>query len=354
MTRLALEAVTTTAADGTVLLRDVTFTAEPGELIVLVGPSGSGKSSVIRSIAGLERVTAGRIRFDGQDVTELPTRERDVGIVFQSQALFPSQRAAANVGFPLRIRKISREETTNRVLAEARSLGIEHILDRWPPELSAGHQQLVQIARALVRVPNVLLLDEPMAHLDLPMRTRLRRDLKELQRGYGVTTVHATNDPDEAMAMADRIVAIEGGELVQIGTPAELQAAPVDTHLAWLTGAISFVDAKVERDSTGFWLVSDHLRVRAWSPELGRHVGRTVRLGIRPQHVRAEPGSPLRVEVVGPTFESGAPATRLRLGDDTITAVSIDERPGSALDVTIERYLVYGVDGQLITTVGRP
>ena len=354
MTTLALDAVTVTAADGTRLLRDISFSVETGELIVLVGPSGSGKSSIIRSIAGLERVSAGRVLFDGRDVTEVPTRERDVGIVFQSQALFPTQRAAANVGFPLRIRKYSREETTNRVLAEARSLGIEHILERWPLQLSAGHQQLVQIARALVRVPNVLLLDEPMAHLDLPTRTRLRRDLKELQRGYGVTTIHATNDPDEAMGMADRIVAVEHGEVVQIGTPAQLQEAPVDTHLAWLTGAISFVDATVERDSTGFWLAGGALRVRAWSPDLERHVGRSVRVGIRPQHVRVDSGSALPVEVLGPTFESGAPATRLRLGEATITAAPIDAAPGTEVDVVIDRYLVYAADGRLIATVGRP
>ena len=132
MVAVAFESVTAEAGDGTRLLTDVSFTVEPGELVVLVGPSGSGKSSIIRSIAGLERVVSGRVLFDNQDVTELPTRERDVGIVFQTQALFPTQRADANVGFPLRIRKLSREETRNRVLAEARSLGIEHVLERWP------------------------------------------------------------------------------------------------------------------------------------------------------------------------------------------------------------------------------
>lgn len=352
MASVAFESVTVDAGDGTRLLSDISFSAEQGEYVVVIGPSGSGKSSIIRTVAGLERVVSGSVRFDGSDVTQVPTAQRDVGIVFQTQALFPTHRAGANVGFPLRIRKLARDEIRKRVLAEARSLGIADMLERWPAELSVGHQQLVQLARALVRVPNVLLLDEPMAHLDPPMRTRLRRDLRELQRGYGVTTLHATNDPDEAMLMADRIVAIEAGRVQQVGTPAALRAAPVDTRVAWLTGAITFVDAVVERDSEGFWLVGAGFRLRAWPPELGRHLGATVQVGIRPEHVRPQSEAHLRAEVIGTTFESGAPATRLRLGSDTILATSIDEEPGATITIAIDRCLVYGSTGRLITTVG--
>ncbi len=353
MAAVALESVTVDAADGARLLTEVSFEVAQGELVVIVGPSGSGKSSTIRAVAGLERVVSGAVRFDGVDMTHVEVRDRDVGIVFQEHALFPTHTAKRNVGFPLRIRKYGKAEIDKRVMAEARAIGIAHVLERWPRELSVGHQQLVQIARALVRVPNVLLLDEPMAHLDPPLRRRLRLDIMELQRGYGVTTIHATNDPGEAMAMADRIVAIERGRVQQIGTPAELYAAPADTHIAWLTGSISFFPARVERDTTGFWLTGEAgVRIRAWAPELGRHVGEEVSVGLRPDAVRPRPGGPVEVTIEGQTFESGAPATRVRLADVTLIVESIDEPIGTTLDVSLERCLVYGGDGRLITAVG--
>lgn len=351
MASVTLSAVDRVAADGTQMLRDLSLRVNDGELMVIVGPSGSGKTSLIRVIAGLDDVTSGAVLFGDEDVTAVDVRDRDVGIVFQESALFPTYSARSNVGFPLKIRSMNAAAIRKRVDAEARALGIEAIMERWPRQLSAGHQQLVQIARALVRVPNVLLLDEPMANLDLPTRKRLRNDLKELQRGYGVTTVYATNDPGEAMHMADRIGAIEKGRLVQVGTPEELYSHPADTHIAWLTGPISFLQAQVARDRDGYWLSGEGFRIRAWSPELGRVRGETVRLGLRPDGIRVLEESPVRAAVEKPSFESGMPVTRVRLGSEVLSLSALDMAPGSEIGVSIDAYLVFGQDGKLLAAV---
>ncbi len=352
MATVTLDSVSRSAEDGTRILSEISLHVAEGELMVLVGPSGAGKTSIIRAVAGLDPISSGAVMFDQEDVTKVKVSQRDVGIVFQSHALFPTHTARDNVGFPLRIRSIRRDLIRKRVDAEARALRIEHVLDRWPNQLAAGHQQLVQIARAMVRVPNVLLLDEPMAHLDLPTRSRLRRDLKELQRGYGVTTIYATNDPAEAMFMADRLAAIEKGRLQQVGTPAELYAAPADAHIAWLTGPISFLDAIVERETEGYWLRGDGFRIRAWSPELSGHVEARVRLGVRPDGLRVAPESAVRVVVESPSFESGKPVTRVRLGSALVALPELAEPQGTDVGVSLDRFVIFDQSDRLIAAVG--
>lgn len=352
MAAITLSSVDRVAEDGTRILSDMSFRVDDGEMLVVVGPSGSGKSSIIRAVAGLDPLSGGSVLFDSQDMTKVDVRNRDVGIVFQSHALFPTHSARDNVGFPLKIRSMDRATVRKRVDAEARALGIESIMDRWPRQLSAGHQQLVQIARALVRVPSVLLLDEPMANLDQPTRKRLREDLRELQRGYGVTTIYATNDPVEAMFMADRIAAIDNGRLQQIGTPQQLYEAPADAHIAWLTGPISFLSATVSRDSDGYWLAGEVFRLRAWSPELSRFVGSAVKLGLRPDGVRVQPTSPIRGVVGSPSFESGLPVSRVNVGGSQITITELRQDRGSEVGLSFDRYLVFAADDRLIATVG--
>jgi multiple sugar transport system ATP-binding protein len=347
-----LQSVQAVAADGTEILRNVNLDVRDGELMVIVGQSGAGKTSVIRAVAGLDHVTSGSVLFGGVDVTQEPTGQRDVGMVFQEAALFPKHTARNNIGFGLRIRKIKKPTIRQRVDAEARALGITKMMERWPHELSAGHQQLVQIARAMVRVPKVLLLDEPMAHVDPPTRARLRSDLKELQRGYGLTTILATNDADEAMAMADTIAAIEDGTIVQSGPPTELYARPANVQIASFTGRVRFVGAYVESASEGFWLVGDGFRIRAWPPELGRFVGRGVNLGIRPEDVRVQPSSPTTAVIERQSFESGSPSTMIRLGRSTILMPAVEEPDGSVIGITIDRLLVFDDSDQLITHVG--
>lgn len=351
MAAVTLAGVDWIAPDGTRVLNDLTLRVAEGELLVLVGPSGAGKTSIIRAIAGLEEITAGGVYFDDEDVTKVNVADRDIGIVFQSHALFPTYTARQNVSFPLKIRSVGTEMIRTRVNAEARALGIQNIMERWPRQLSAGHQQLVQIARAMVRVPNVLLLDEPMANLDLPTRKRLRHDLRELQRGYGVTTIYATNDPTEAMYMADRLAAIEKGRLQQLGTPDELYASPADVNIAWLTGPISFLSATVESDADGFWLSGDSFHIRAWSPELARATNDRVRLGLRPEGLRLQPGSPIRGVVESPSFESGMAVTRVRIGDAVLAMPELQAARGAEVGVSIDSYLIFDESDQLLAAV---
>lgn len=346
---ITLSSVSRTVGE-TTLLDDVSLRIDEGELMVIVGPSGSGKTSLIRAVAGLDAIDSGSVLFDDEDVTKVAVAERDVGIVFQENTLFPTHTARGNVGFPLRIRSMRRDEIKNRVEAEARSLRIETVLERWPKQLSAGHAQLVQLARAMVRVPRVLLLDEPMANLDMPTRRRLRQELRELQRGYGVTTIYATNDPAEAMYMGDRIAALENARVRQIGRPEDMYKTPATRHIAWLTGPIGFLDATVEGDADGSWLVGDGFRIRAWAPELRRHT--SVRIGIRPESIHLDPESRIRGLVQSKSFESGAPVSRLQIGGSVLSMAPIELPKGSEIGVTVESCLVYDELDRLVAVVG--
>jgi ABC-type sugar transport system ATPase subunit len=191
-----------------------------------------------------------------------------------------------------------------------------------------------------------------MAHLDAPNRVRLRRELRELQRGYGVTTIYATNDPAEAVFMADRMVALENGSIQQIGEPGELYTAPANVHIAWLTGPVSFLDAAVEPAGQGFWLVGDGFRIRAWPPKLADFINERVRVGIRPESLRLLPESRLRATIDSTSFETGTPVTRVRIGDSLVAMKLLDLPKGTELGVSVDRCLVFEADGRLISVVG--
>lgn len=231
---------------GTEALGGVDLDVGDGELMAVVGVSGSGKTTLLRVIAGLDPVASGSVLMDGRDVTDLDPGSRDVAMVFQFPHLLPHRNVGRNVAFPLEVRRQTVDEIRTRVGAEARALHIETLLERSPNELAAGEAQLVQIARALVRVPRVLLLDEPLARLDAHVRERMRRELRMLQRGYGVTTVLATNDPVEAMAMSDRLAVLDAGRVVQVGPPLEVYRSPVSLLVARLTGPLAITVLEVE------------------------------------------------------------------------------------------------------------
>ncbi len=260
-----------------------------GELLVVLGPSGAGKSMLLRSIAGLEQLSSGRIRFDGVDVAAVETAERGVAMVFQDQSLYPFMDVRENVGFPLKLRGTPREEIDSRVEAEARVLEIQHLLSRRPGELGAGHQQLVQAARALVRVPEVFLMDEPLARLDAHLRVQMRQEFRLLQQGYGVTTVFVTNDQDEAMVMADRVAVIDRGTIRQLGRAMDLYHHPRSRFVAGIIGPMSFLRARLIKDHPGFWVQVGSLRLRAWTPSLGSATSEDVDLGIRPEDIEFDP-----------------------------------------------------------------
>lgn len=276
---------------GVTVLHDVSLTVEQGEFVGLIGPSGSGKTSLLRAIAGFVDVVAGAILLDGVDVSRASAGDRDVGMVFQDPMLLKHRSAGGNVSFPLEIRRQHIDEIRQRVGAEARAMHLEHLLERRPEQLSRGESQLVQIARAMVRTPGVLLLDEPLASLDEPTKTRLRSELGMLQAGYGLTTVMATNDPRDAMTMPSTLAVIAGGTVVQYGAPDAVRRAPYNLDTALSTGDCYTITATVERDVDGFWLVgrgpsgSLPFRHRAWSAALAAHVGGCVTVGLRPTDV---------------------------------------------------------------------
>jgi multiple sugar transport system ATP-binding protein len=339
----------------TSILDRVSLDVADGELIAIIGPSGSGKTSILRVIAGLDSVSSGAVLMDGVDVRGTRTSDRNVAMVFQEAVLYPFLRARDNIGFPLDMRDVSREEIRQRVQAEGRALQIEEILERWPRQLSAGHQQLVQVAKAMIRIPSVLLLDEPLARVDAGLRSRLRLDLQVLQRGYGVTTVYVTNDPVEAMAVGDRLAVIEAGRVRQVGAPLDVYAAPVTRFVAEFVSErpMRFLAGRVEGDATGSWVAGTGFRLRAWAPQLAEHVGREVTVGVRSEDVELASG-----EGIAATVERAVPLgehveCELRLGDGTVWMRSAGgvPRPGARVLVRFRRWHVFTADGTAIAHV---
>lgn len=300
MAQVTIANVTLVKNDVTVL-DDVSVDVREGELLAILGPSGAGKTSLLRVVAGLDTPTSGSVLIDGVDVTELAPKDRDVAMVFQEAVIFPNLDVGGNVAFPLRLRRRPAEEIATRVGAETRALHIENLLQRRAGQLSAGEKHLVQIARSLVRAPRLFLMDEPLARIDAGTRERMRGELKMMQRGYGVTTLYVTNDPREAMAMADRILVIVAGRTVQIGSPDDLYRRPVSMTVAKLTGEVNVVEVTVETTPHGaYQLVVGELCEQVWATTLERYVGATVELAIRPEAVRwpEEGGTEARVKDV--------------------------------------------------------
>jgi len=227
----------------TFVVRDVSFTVEPGEFVTLLGPSGSGKTSTLMMIAGFETPTRGSIRVDGQDIAGKPPEQRNFGIVFQGYALFPHMNVLENVGFPLRMRGIATRDRRRRAAEMLEKVDLSAFAHRRPYELSGGQQQRVALARALVFDPNALLLDEPLGALDRKLREQLQLEIKEIQRRVGISILLVTHDQDEAMMLSDRIAVMSEGEIVQIGTPADLYLHPATAFVAGFLGETNFLPA---------------------------------------------------------------------------------------------------------------
>jgi multiple sugar transport system ATP-binding protein len=208
-----------------------------GEFMVLVGPSGSGKTTALRMLAGLEEIDAGAVFIGDRDVSDLPPKQRDVAMVFQNYALYPYLTVAANIGFPLRIAKVRKKVRDARVREVAKQLGLTEFLDRKPAQLSGGQRQRVAMGRAIVRVPSVFLMDEPLSNLDAKLRVQMRADIAALQADFGVTTVYVTHDQAEAMTLGHRVAVLHDGRLQQCGPPRELYERPVNLFVAGFIGS---------------------------------------------------------------------------------------------------------------------
>ena len=230
--------------DGTRALEPVTLEIARGETMVLLGPSGCGKTTLLRIIAGLEQPDAGgRVLFNGDDVTAVPIERRNVGMVFQSYALFPNMNVADNIGYSLKIRGIGADERKARIAELVALTGIEGLEHRRIDQLSGGQRQRVALARAVAARPSVLLLDEPLTALDAALRERLRGELNRLLRTLGITTIYVTHDQAEAMALGDRIVVMRKGAIAQIGSPRDIYFTPADRFVAEFVGAANIVEA---------------------------------------------------------------------------------------------------------------
>jgi len=331
MSGITLDTVRKEFGDGEgkiVAVEDVDLEIQDGEFLVLVGPSGCGKTTTLRCIAGLEDVTSGTITFGDRDVTDLRARDRDVAMVFQNYALYPHMNVRKNIGFGL---KLSTQQTAaaidEQVEDVAEMLGIQDLLDQKPKELSGGQQQRVALGRAIVRDPEVFLMDEPLSNLDAKLRSQMRTELQTLQHDLDVTTVYVTHDQTEAMAMGDRIAVMDGGTLQQVGSAEEVYRTPVNEFVADFIGSpsINVFDATVDGarlDGPGAFTY--HLSDA--SPVDGLD---SVRVGIRPEDITlVDEGIEMTANVLEPMGnENFLYAT---LGDQEITArIDPTKRPGT-------------------------
>lgn len=219
-------------------VRDFNLEARDGEFIVIVGPSGCGKSTTLRMIAGLEQPSAGSILLDGMVIDHLPPQKRDMAMIFQNYALYENMTAFDNIAFPLKVRGLKKAEIASKVSAAAEMLKITELLNRKPGALSGGEKQRVAMGRAIVREPKLFLMDEPLSNLDAKMRFALRKEIRQLQRRTGVTTIYVTHDQGEAMALADRVIVMDHGNIRQIGTPREIYSSPADPFVAAFFGSL--------------------------------------------------------------------------------------------------------------------
>ncbi len=267
------------------------------EFIVLVGPSGCGKSTTLRMVAGLEEISEGELRIDGKLCNDVEPKDRDIAMVFQSYALYPHMTVRENMEFPLKLKKVPREEINRRVKDAAEILGITQYLDRKPKALSGGQRQRVAIGRAIVREPKVLLMDEPLSNLDAKLRNEMRAEIIKLRQRINTTFVYVTHDQTEAMTLADRIVIMKDGFIQQIGTPQEVFDHPLNIFVAGFIGTpqMNFFDAKLIKDGEGAYHADVFGTPVTLTPETQKALAGTedkdVILGIRPEHIRFTTGT---------------------------------------------------------------
>jgi multiple sugar transport system ATP-binding protein len=272
-----------------------------GEFMVLVGPSGSGKSTALRMLAGLEDVDEGGIWVGGRDVTYARPKDRDIAMVFQNYALYPYLTVAANIGFPLKVAKMKRDERDRRVREVAEMLGLADLLERKPAQLSGGQRQRVAMGRAIIRQPSVYLMDEPLSNLDAKLRVQMRADVASLQARLGVTTVYVTHDQAEAMTLGHRVAVLRDGRLQQCAAPRDLYDRPANTFVAGFIGSPAMSLCTVPVGSNGsvdLGTATVALAEAASAAIMARGLS-TVVVGLRPEALEvATEGIPARVEVV--------------------------------------------------------
>src|SRR5215218_3101199 len=289
MARVIFDGVTKRYAGGVEAVKELTMEIEDREFLVLVGPSGCGKSTAMRMVAGLEEITDGRIIIGDRVVNDLPPKDRDVAMVFQSYALYPHMTVRDNLAYPLKLRKVPKVERERRVREAARTLDIEPFLDRKPKALSGGQRQRVALGRAIVRNADVFLMDEPLSNLDAKLRVQTRAELIKLHDRVQTTIIYVTLDQVEAMTMGDRIAVMSLGVLQQLATPQELYDNPVNKFVAGFIGSpsMNFLDVALQGEGGRLYATTPGFKMRvpdAKGRALEKYVGQTVTLGVRPDH----------------------------------------------------------------------
>ena len=329
------------------VIYDVNLQIEKGEFVVFVGPSGCGKSTLLRLIAGLDKLTTGEILISGRTVMDLPPSKRGIAMVFQSYALYPHMTVFGNMAFSLELQSLPKVEVRARVLAAAKILQMEHLLDRRPAALSGGQRQRVAIGRAIVRNPDVFLFDEPLSNLDAALRHETRVEISKLHEKLGVTTIYVTHDQVEAMTLADKIVVLKDGHVMQVGSPLDLFNKPKNEFVAGFLGApkMNFFDGTVSniiKDKANFSSNAFEKKgIRLVSNKKSNSA--SIRLGIRPQHLKIDKSGPIEGRVT--MIE--------RLGTETVVElISLESLPfrfvsSDTLDLTVGESVRFNFDAKL-------
>ena len=294
MSGVKFEKVVKVYDGGIKVVHGIDLEINQGEFVVFVGPSGCGKSTLMRMVAGLESISGGTISIEDRVVNDLPPRERDIAMVFQDYALYPHKNVFDNLAFGLKLRKFPAADIEKRVKEAAAILKIDHLLDRKPRALSGGQRQRVAMGRAIVRQPKLFLFDEPLSNLDALLRSEMRTEIKKLHQRIGATTIYVTHDQVEAMTLAERIVVLSGGNIMQVGTPDQIYNQPVSKFVAGFTGSppMNFLSANVAMvdDKACIALGNSAQRLSLPSNE-GYYrmlAGRAVTFGIRPEDIRLD------------------------------------------------------------------
>jgi multiple sugar transport system ATP-binding protein len=324
------------------VMRALSLRIEPGEFAVLLGPSGCGKTTLLRMTAGLETITGGELRIAGRRVNEVHPRDRDIAMVFQNYALYPTMKVWENIGFSLEVKKLPKAEVRARVEQAAAMLNLTPYLDRYPRELSGGQRQRVAMGRAMVRDARVFLFDEPLSNLEAKLRAQMRVEIRELHDRLGATTIYVTHDQIEAMTMADKIVLMNAGRIEQIGTPDEVYDRPLSRYVADFIGSpsMNFIDGAFEADGGAPAFVAGGIRLplpRDAAPRAGQ---RAV-CGLRPADLRvAAEGAPITGRL-GAVEKTGADE-HLHVSVEGVDLVAVaprhavEARSGATVGLTID------------------
>jgi multiple sugar transport system ATP-binding protein len=328
---VTLDKVSKIYADGTKAVNAVDLGIADGEFMVLVGPSGCGKTTALRMVAGLEDISEGTVRIGERTVNHVPSRDRDIAMVFQSYALYPHLTVYENIAFGLRLKRLPKDEIDKRVQQAAQTLGLVEQLKRKPRNLSGGQRQRVAMGRAIVREPAAFLMDEPLSNLDAKLRVQMRAEISRIQSNLGVTTIYVTHDQVEAMTMGDRVAVMRKGELQQVDDPQTLYDRPVNLFVGGFIGspAMNMVEGVVEQQNGGLAvkLGSQTLGLAEAPQALSTYEGRRVVVGVRPEHLEDAtlvPDAPANQRLRGDV------ELREALGSELIVHFTIDANPAQA------------------------